>query len=359
MIRIRQHTGIRMESIPSKEPSAGDENDAGPVVFLTGPTAAGKTEVAAHLVDRFAAEIVSVDSAQVFRGLDIGTGKPGRALLARAPHRLIDIRDPDECYSAAEFRVDARQAIRDIRAEGRLPLLVGGTGLYFRALERGLSVLPKADQSLRERFEIEAASIGWPAMHARLAQIDPEAAKRIHPNDPQRIGRALEIHDSSGRPMSKWLESGRRLALDAPICRIVLEPLEHDGDRSLLHRRIHDRFSGMLKNGLVDEVEALDRHWQLDAHRPSMRAVGYRQVRSFLRGAYGFDEMVERSLAATRQLAKRQLTWLRSERQSFRVDCHAPDRAERVARRIDEFLAECAIGSGGDCQATRALGLVN
>ncbi|WP_025771655.1 tRNA (adenosine(37)-N6)-dimethylallyltransferase MiaA [Thioalkalivibrio sp. HK1] len=348
-----------MQSMPSKELPASDADDSGPVVFLSGPTAAGKTDIAVHLVDRFAAQIISVDSAQVFRGLDIGTGKPDRALLARAPHRLIDIRDPDECYSAAEFHADARRAIRAIRAEGRLPLLVGGTGLYFRALERGLSPLPKADRRLREAFEIEAASIGWPAMHARLAQVDAQAAKRIHPNDPQRIGRALEIHGASGRSMSQWLESGRRHSLAAPICRIVLEPLEHDGDRSLLHRRIHDRFTGMLKKGLVDEVEALDRNWQLDAHSPSMRAVGYRQVRSFLRKEYGFDEMVERALAATRQLAKRQITWWRSERQSFRVDCHAPDRAERVAGRIDQFLAECASASGGDCQATSALGLVN
>ncbi|MBF2760316.1 MAG: tRNA (adenosine(37)-N6)-dimethylallyltransferase MiaA [Ectothiorhodospiraceae bacterium AqS1] len=336
-----------------------DADDSAPVVFLAGPTAAGKTALAADLVDRFAAEIVSVDSAQVFRGLDIGTGKPDRALLERAPHRLIDIRNPDECYSAAEFCLDARQAIQDIRARGRLPLLVGGSGLYFRALERGLSAMPKADPLLRARIEAEAAAIGWPAMHDRLGQVDAQAARRIHPNDPQRIGRALEIHRSSGRSMSEWLECGRRSFLGAPICRIVLEPLEHGGDRSLLHRRIRDRFMQMLRDGLVDEVKALDRNWQLDARSPSMRAVGYRQVRAFLREGHGFDEMVERALAATRQLAKRQITWWRSEGRIFRVDCHAFDRAERVAKRIDEFLAECESPSGGDCQAMKALGLVN
>ncbi len=353
---------MRIEATPSKESTAPAADDSGPVVFLTGPTAAGKTELAAYLVERFPAEIVSVDSAQVFRGLDIGTGKPDRSLLMRAPHRLIDIRNPDECYSAAEFRSDARQAIRHIRAQGKLPLLVGGTGLYFRALEFGLSRLPKADRSVREEIEAQAALTGWSQMHARLARIDPEAAQRIHPNDPQRIQRALEIYRLSGLPMSQWLASGRRSAFAGPICRIILEPVERAGDRRALHRRIHDRFLGMLKKGLVDEVEALDREWRLDAHSPSMRAVGYRQVRSFLRGAYGFDDMIARALAATRGLAKRQITWLRPAAHAFRVDCHAPNRAERAAQRIERFLAECESGPAPEIakgEATKAVGLVN
>ena len=307
--------------------AAGAHRGRGPVVFLMGPTAAGKTAIAAALVERGPFGIVSVDSAQVFRHLDIGTGKPGPDVLARTPHRLVDIRDPDERYSAGEFRDDAMRAIADIRASGCVPLLVGGTGLYFRALEQGLAVLPSADPEVRARIEREAACVGWPAMHARLVGIDPASARRIHANDPQRIERALEVHALTGRPMSELLARGRRGALVGPVCRIVIEP----ADRSRLHRDIAVRFMRMLDAGLVDEVRTLRRRWPLNARSASMRLVGYRQVWAYLEGACSRVEMTERAIAATRQLARRQLTWLRSDSTAVRIDCHAPDAAERVA----------------------------
>ena len=307
-------------------------------MFLMGPTAAGKTRIAAELVARGPYEIVSVDSAQVFRHLDIGTGKPDRALLARAPHRLIDIRNPDERYSAGEFRDDAVRAIADIRASGRVPLLAGGTGLYFRALERGLAVLPAADLEVRAGIEREAARDGWPAMHARLAVVDPASARRIHANDPQRIERALEVHALTGRPMSELLARGRRGALSGPVCRIVIEP----ADRSALHRDIANRFAGMLDDGLIDEVRSLRRRWPLTGRSASMRLVGYRQVWAHLEGECSRAEMAERAIAATRQLARRQLTWLRADRAAVRVDCHAPDAAQRVAACVESFVERAA-----------------
>ena len=307
-------------------------------MFLMGPTAAGKTRIAAELVARGPYEIVSVDSAQVFRHLDIGTGKPDRELLARAPHRLIDIRNPDERYSAGEFRDDAVHAIADIRASGRVPLLAGGTGLYFRALEQGLAVLPPADPEVRAGIEREAARIGWPAMHARLAGIDPVSARRIHAGDPQRIERALEVHALTGRPMSELLARGRRGGLAGPVCRIVLEP----ADRSVLHRDIAIRFMRMLDAGLVDEVRGLKRRWSLTGRSASMRLVGYRQVWTHLEGECSRAEMVERAIAATRQLARRQLTWLRADPAAVRVDCHAPDAAQRVAACVESFVERAA-----------------
>ena len=303
-----------------------------------GPTAAGKTAVAAALAERGPFDIVSVDSALVFRHLDIGTGKPGPEMLARAPHRLVDIRDPDERYSAGEFRDDALCAIAHIRGSGRVPLLVGGTGLYFRALEQGLAVLPAADPEVRAWIEREAARSGWPAMHARLTAIDPAAARRIHTNDPQRIERALEVHALTGRPMSELLARGRRGAFAGPVCRIVIEP----ADRSALHRGIATRFTGMLDAGLVDEVRDLRRHWPLTDRSASMRLVGYRQVWAHLEGECSRAEMTERAIAATRQLARRQLTWLRSDPVAVRVDCHAPDAAERVAACAEAFVERAA-----------------
>ena len=307
-------------------------------MFLMGPTAAGKTWIAAELVAHGPYEIVSVDSAQVFRHLDIGTGKPDRELLARAPHRLIDIRNPDERYSAGEFRDDALSAIADIRASGRVPLLAGGTGLYFRALEQGLAVLPAADPEVRAGIEREAARAGWPAMHARLAGIDPVSARRIHAGDPQRIERALEVHALTGRPMSELLARGRRGGLAGPVCRIVLEPV----DRSALHRDITSRFMRMLDAGLVDEVRGLKHVWPLTGRSASMRLVGYRQVWAYLAGACSRAEMAERAIAATRQLARRQLTWLRADPAAVRVDCHAPDAAQRVAACVESFVERAA-----------------
>ncbi len=310
---------------------------AGPVVFLMGPTAAGKTAVAAALAARGPYEIVSVDSALVFRHLDAGTGKPDRELLARAPHRLIDIRNPDERYSAAEFRDDAMRAIADIRAAGRVPILVGGTGLYFRALDRGLAALPAADPAVRAGIEREAARAGWAAMHARLAGIDPPSARRIHPNDPQRIQRALEVHALTGRPMSELLARGRRGGLAGPVCRIVIEP----ADRDTLHRDIAARFLRMLDAGLIEEVRDLKRRWRLTERNASMRLVGYRQVWTYLAGRCTREEMAAQAIAATRQLARRQLTWLHSERNTVRIDGHAPDVVERVAACAASFV-ECA-----------------
>ena len=323
-----------VEANPSIPPGSG----AGPVIFLMGPTAAGKTRSAAELAASGPYEIVSVDSALVFRHLDVGTGKPGPGLLARAPHRLIDLRDPDERYSAAEFRDDALRAIADIRASGNIPLLTGGTGLYFRALERGLAALPPADPATRAEIEREADRIGWPALHARLAGIDPEAARRIHPNDPQRIQRALEVHALTGRPMSELLARGRRGGLAGPVCRIVIEP----ADRDALHRSIAARFLGMLDAGLIDEVRALKRCWRLTERNASMRLVGYRQVWTYLAGRCTREEMTARAIAATRQLARRQLTWLRAERNAVRIDCHAPDVAERVAACAGSFVEGAA-----------------
>ena len=308
--------------------------DAGPVVFLMGPTAAGKTAIAAALAERGPCRIVSVDSALVFRHLDIGTGKPDRALLARAPHRLIDIRNPDERYSAAEFRSDAMRAISDIRASGGVPLLAGGTGLYFRALEMGLAPLPPASPPVRIEIERQAERVGWPAMHARLAGVDPASARRIHPNDPQRIQRALEVHALTGRPMSELLAGGRSGGLAGPVCRIVIEP----EDRASLHETIAYRFARMLDAGLIDEVHELRRRWNLTERSASMRLVGYRQVWAHIDGRCSYEQMKERGIAATRQLARRQLTWLRADHAAIRVNCHAPNVIKRVANCVESFI---------------------
>ena len=318
--------------------TAGAHRARGPVVFLMGPTAAGKTGIAVDLAARGPFEIVSVDSALVFRHLDVGTGKPEPRVLARAPHRLVDIRDPDERYSAAEFRGDALGAIADIRVSGRIPLLVGGTGLYFRALEQGLAVLPAAAPEVRAGIEREASRVGWPAMHARLAAIDPASARRIHANDPQRIERALEVHALTGRAMSELLARGRRGGLEGPVCRIVVEPV----DRSALHREIAARFMRMLDAGLIDEVRTARRHWPLTERSASMRLVGYRQVWAYLEGECSRAEMTARAIAATRQLARRQLTWLRADRSAVRVDCHAPDAAQCVSACVDSFVERAA-----------------
>lgn len=295
----------------------GAERHAGTakVVFLMGPTAAGKTEVAVRLSERLCCDIVSVDSAMVYRGLDIGSGKPDACTLVRAPHRLIDIRDPHEPYSAAEFRADALAAIDAIVARGRIPLLVGGTGLYFRALRDGLSPLPAADPALRARLAAEAARDGWGALHARLARVDPDAAARIRPSDPQRIQRALEVIELSGSPLSALQRGGAKRPCPIPIIALSLQP----GSRDWLHRRIEQRFQRMLRDGLEDEVRALRASGRLAADLPAARAVGYRQVHQYLAGEIDRETMIARALAATRQLARRQLTWLRREAVDARI----------------------------------------
>ncbi|MFN3841776.1 MAG: tRNA (adenosine(37)-N6)-dimethylallyltransferase MiaA [Rehaibacterium terrae] len=294
-----------------------------------GPTASGKTALAADWAELLGTEIVSVDSALVYRGMDIGTAKPDATLLARAPHRLIDIREPHESYSAAEFARDALAAMRELAAQGRVPLLVGGTGLYFHALLHGLSEMPEADPAVREAIAAEAAERGWPALHAELAKVDPEAAARIHATDPQRIMRALEVWRLSGRPISDWQRATQRRPFPFRVLRLVLAPRE----RAVLHARIAERFDAMLAAGFLDEVRRLRADPRLHPDLPALRAVGYRQAWAHLAGETDAATFRARAIAATRQLAKRQLTWLRGELDARWLDPLA-DRAELdVARR--------------------------
>lgn len=274
-----------------------------------GPTASGKTDLAVHLVDSLPLEIVSVDSAQVYRYMDIGTAKPEPEVLARAPHRLIDIRDPSESYSAAEFRSDALVAMAEIAAAGRVPLLVGGTGLYFRALLYGLSPLPSADPEVRLRLAQESQAHGWQYLHQRLEQVDPTAAQRIHPNDPQRIQRALEVYELTGRPISDLQRGRGESILPYRVLRLARAPR----DREVLRKRIARRFHAMLECGLETEVRALLARGDLTPGMASLRSVGYRQMINYLLGEWDYATMVERGIIATRQLAKRQFTWLRAE----------------------------------------------
>ncbi len=299
-----------------------------------GPTASGKTGLAVELVERFPLDIISVDSALVYRGMDIGTAKPDAATLARAPHRLVDIRDPSEPYSAADFREDALREMADITANDRVPLLVGGTMLYYRALLEGLSELPAADPAVRERLAARAADRGWPALHAELARSDPEAAARIEPTDPQRIQRALEVLELSGRPLSELQRNERREPPPYRFLKIVVCP----ADRSELHRRIALRFDQMMAEGFEDEARALHARVDLSADLPAVRAVGYRQALAWLDGAYDRDTLREKVLAATRQLAKRQLTWLRREPEGLWYDSTAQASSRGVIDAIGKFL---------------------
>jgi tRNA dimethylallyltransferase len=304
-------------------------------VFLLGPTASGKTSVALALAERFPVEIVSVDSAQVYRGMDVGTAKPDRAARGRVPHHLIDIVDPTESYSAGRFRDDALALIAQIHARGNVPVLAGGTMLYFRALTRGLADLPPAQPALRRAIEERAARLGWPALHAELAAVDAKSAARIEPTDAQRIQRALEVQRHTGRPLSDFHadpQGSHELPFEA--LQLSLEPSE----RSALHQRIAGRFRAMLAAGLVAEVESLRRAFALDARMPAMRAVGYRQAWETLEGSASSATLEARGIAATRQLAKRQLTWLRSMDGLERLDCLRPDLAGAAADRAARFL---------------------
>lgn len=276
-----------------------------PVIFLMGPTASGKTDLAVELVERISAEIISVDSALIYRGMDIGTAKPEPELLARAPHRLVDIIEPDQTYSAADFRQDALAAIEEIHKKGKIPLLVGGTMMYFKALLEGISPLPEADQAVREQLENEAREKGWQALHDELKRVDPVAAERIHPNDPQRINRALEVYRITGISMTE-LTKRKGETLPYKVHQFAIAP----SDRKVLHQRIEQRFKIMVEQGFVDEVRKLYERGDLHLNMPSMRCVGYRQVWEFLDGEHDFEEMVYRGIVATRQLAKRQMTWL-------------------------------------------------
>ncbi|MBC6942162.1 MAG: tRNA (adenosine(37)-N6)-dimethylallyltransferase MiaA [Xanthomonadales bacterium] len=304
-----------------------------PAIFLMGPTASGKTALACELAGRFALGLVSVDSALVYRGLDIGAAKPDPDTLARHPHRLVDIREPTQPYSAADFRADALVAMREITAAGRIPLLVGGTGLYFRALAQGLSALPEAAPQVRAGLADEAARVGWPALHARLTALDPAAAARIKPGDAQRIQRALEIIQLTGQALSQL--HGATLARPPwRILKLALVPTVRAG----LHARIAARVDAMLAAGLRDELVRLRALAGWDAQLPAMRAVGYRQAWGWLAGEYDQCGYRERAVAATRQLAKRQLTWLRGELDAQRLDPDAGAVTARASALVQRFL---------------------
>jgi tRNA dimethylallyltransferase len=306
-----------------------------PAVCLMGPTASGKTDLAVALVETLPMDIISVDSVMVYRGMDIGSAKPDAGTLARAPHRLIDICDPAEPYSAARFRDDAMREMAEITAQGRIPLLVGGTMLYFRALLNGLSTLPSADADIRTRLEAEAEVDGWASLHRRLAEVDPEAAARIHPNDPQRLQRALEVYELTGTPLS---ELQRSQQADQPLPYRIVKLAVAPADRTILHERIAQRYELMLQNGLIDEVEALRKRGDLHQDMPALRAVGYRQVWEYLSGSLNYTEMVERGIIATRQLAKRQFTWLRSETELTLLDSLDRRLRETALKFIEQAL---------------------
>jgi len=305
--------------------------DSSRVIFIMGPTGTGKTDLAVYLNENIDCEIISVDSAMVYKGMDIGTAKPDKALLEKAPHRLIDICDPLESYSAAQFREDANSAIEAILAKDKTPVLVGGTGLYFRALEQGLAELPEADSRIRARIEAEADADGWHSLHNRLKEIDPEAANRINENDTQRIQRALEVFEITGKTLSSLISAEHKKPFLHRIKKIVLSP----EDRSVLHERVKHRFLDMLKSGLVDEVEALYRRGDLSLDLPSMRLVGYRQVWRYLNGECSHEEMQDFAIIATRQLAKRQITWCRSEDNAEWHDPYKTDIFSKILKNLD------------------------
>lgn len=302
-----------------------------PLVCLMGPTASGKTQLAIELVKRFPFEIISVDSAMVYRGMDIGTAKPSAEILKIAPHRLIDIRDPADPYSAAMFREDALREIEDILKQNKYPLLVGGTMLYFRALQEGLAMLPAADAQLRANLSLEGEQKGWNVLHAKLAKVDPISALRIHPNDTQRIQRALEVFILTGKTLTEWQKACPDRLDQYTIFNLVLAPL----DRTILHERIEFRFQTMLEEGFVDEVKRLFDRGDLNLQTPAIRSVGYRQVWEYLLGNVTFDEMKEKSIIATRQLAKRQLTWLRNWSGAKQVDSESKDLINNVCKHLN------------------------
>lgn len=299
-------------------------------IFLMGPTAAGKTDLAIALVKQLNCEIISVDSALVYRDMDIGTAKPDATLLAIAPHRLINICDPSETYSAAQFRQDALREIADIQQQGKIPLLVGGTGLYFRSLQQGLSDLPAANHEIRQQLDREAQKLGWAVMHQQLADIDPDAAQRIHPNDPQRIQRALEVYRLTGQTMTTLYAQTNKQKLPFNVIKLIVAP----ASRAILHQRIEQRFHLMLQQGLIAEVEKLYQRGDLHVDLPALRSVGYRQVWQYLAAEWDYNTMIYKGIVATRQLAKRQLTWLRKEQDAVWFDSQQTDLIEQVLHYI-------------------------
>lgn len=308
-----------------------------PAIFLMGPTASGKTALALELVKRHNCEIISVDSALIYRDMDIGTAKPDAAMQAEAPHRLIDLIDPAESYSAADFREDALREMAEITASGKVPLLVGGTMMYFKFLRDGSADLPKSDETVRQQLLDEGRELGWPAMHQRLAEVDPESARRLKPMDSQRIQRALEVYLISGKTLTQHWAEQHTEPLPYHVVNFAVCPAE----RSRLHERIAQRFRIMLSDGFMEEVKALRARGDLHIDLPSVRCVGYRQAWEHLGGQYGYDEMVERGIIATRQLAKRQITWLRSWPDLHWLDTDDPD----IVRNTLKILSANAIFS--------------
>ncbi|WP_033365338.1 tRNA (adenosine(37)-N6)-dimethylallyltransferase MiaA [Bordetella sp. FB-8] len=311
-----------------------DPSCALPVICLAGPTAAGKSAACLALAQRWPLEIINVDSATIYRGMDVGTAKPNAQERALVPQHLLDIRDPAESYSAAQFREDALRLIEEIRARARVPLLAGGTMLYYKVLRDGLDDLPQADPALRAELEAHAGEQGWPALHAQLAQRDPATAARLSPNDSQRIQRALEICILSGKPMSELLSGIGRNEDAGRYITVSLEP----ADRLALHARIAQRFDAMLAAGFLDEVRALRARGDLHPGLPSIRCVGYRQLWTHLDGETTLDQAREQGIAATRQLAKRQITWLRAQPDRMHIDCMAGDAVDQVVDTVAELL---------------------
>ena len=309
-------------------------NKLPPAIAILGPTASGKSNLALSITDHFPIEIISIDSAQVYRYMDIGSAKPDPQILTKIPHHLINLIDPDQQYSAAQFRHDALLTMKEITLRGNIPLLVGGTMLYFKALREGLSDLPPADQQIRKEIEASAAEKGWSTLHHLLQSVDPMSAERIQPNDSQRIQRALEIYYLTGKPMSQQMVSSQPASIPYRLISIALLP----SDRKVLHQRIQHRFETMLEMGLIEEVRSILSQFSLTLEMPSMRCVGYRQVYQYLQGQLSLMELREKGAAATRQLAKRQLTWLRSMDSLTEFDCLANDLVEQVLRYLQTML---------------------
>ncbi len=311
-----------------------DDSNLPPAIFLMGPTASGKSDLAIRLAEQLAGEIISVDSVLVYKGMDIGTAKPTMDERAGIPHHLMDILDPSNAYSTGNFRTAALQLMEDISRRGRIPILVGGTMLYFNALLKGLAHLPEANADIRKKLDEELATLGKQVLHERLKKVDPESAERIHPNDPQRIQRALEVYEISGKPISQFF----REAQSQPMPYRPIKCIISSADRKLLHEKIAQRFKRMVDAGLIEEVRTLYQRGDLTPDLPAIRAVGYRQTWSYLQGEYDLEMMIEKGIIATRQLAKRQFTWLRRETDFMQFDAFEKDLPACVLQQIKPLI---------------------